>query len=65
MIPLRDNQRRESIPVLTLTIVALNVLIYLWDRQGHLFGPSVAFADLAMRPKDVVDSLMVKLVGSM
>ena len=57
MIPLRDNQRRESIPVLTLTIVALNVLIYLWDRQGHLLGPSVVFADLTMRPKDVVDSL--------
>jgi len=57
MIPLRDNQRRESFPVLTLTLVGLNVLIYLWDRQGGLFGPSVVFADLAMRPNDVVDSL--------
>jgi membrane associated rhomboid family serine protease len=57
MIPLRDNQRRESFPVLTLTLVALNVIIYLWDRQGHLLGGSVKFADLAMRPHDVMDSL--------
>src|SRR5471030_264131 len=57
MIPLRDNQRRESFPVLTLTLVALNVIIYLWDRQGQLFGGSVKFADLAMRPHDVMDSL--------
>lgn len=57
MIPLSDNQKRESFPVLTLTLVALNVMIYVWDRQGHLLGPSVVFADLAMRPADVVDSL--------
>lgn len=43
--------------MLTLTLVALNVIVYLWDRQGHLFGPNVVFADLAMRPNDVVDSL--------
>lgn len=54
---MRDNQRRDSFPVLTLTLVALNVIIYLWDREGHLVGPSVKFADLAMRPNDVVDSL--------
>jgi len=41
----------------TLTLVALNVIVYLWDRQGHLLGPNVVFADLAMRPNDVVDSL--------
>ncbi len=57
MIPLSDNQKRDSTPVLTLTLVALNVLIYFWDRQWHLFGPGVVFADLAMRPADVVDSL--------
>jgi len=61
MIPFRDNQRRDTYPVVTLTLVALNVLIYLWDRQGHLFGPSVVFADLAMRPTDVVDSLQSAL----
>jgi len=57
MIPLRDNQRRETAPVLTLTLIALNVVIYLWDRQGQLFGPNVVFADLTMRPVDVVDAL--------
>jgi membrane associated rhomboid family serine protease len=57
MIPIRDNQRRNTFPVLTLTLVALNVLVYLWDRHWRLLGPSVVFADLAMRPNDVVDSL--------
>ena len=57
MIPLRDNQKRETFPLLTLTLVALNVLIFLWDRQWHPFGPSVVFADLSMRPFDVVESL--------
>jgi len=57
MFPLRDNQRRDTLPILTLTLVALNVIVYLWDRQGHLLGPNVVFADLTMRPTDVVDSL--------
>jgi membrane associated rhomboid family serine protease len=57
MIPLRDNQLRKTVPLLTYTIVALNLIIYLWDRQWRLFGPNLVFADLAMRPNDVIDSL--------
>ncbi len=57
MIPLRDNQKRDTFPILTLTIVALNMLIYFWDRQGHLFGANIVFADSAMRPKEVLDAL--------
>src|SRR5437868_856238 len=54
MIPIRDNRISNAVPVVTWTIIALNVLIYVWDRQGHLSGPSITFADLAMRPQDVV-----------
>ncbi len=54
MIPIRDNRITKALPVVTWTIIALNVLVYLWDRQGHLVGPSITFADLAMRPRDVV-----------
>ena len=57
MIPLRDNQPRPSPSLVTWTLVLLNVVIYLWDRQGNPFGNSVAFADLAMRPREVVDTL--------
>ena len=57
MIPLRDNQKRESVPLVTYTLVALNLIVYLWDRQGHVVGNSVVFADLAMRPNEVVGSL--------
>lgn len=57
MIPLRDNDQRSPVPVVTWVLVALNVAIYLWDRQGSMFGPSVVFADLAMRPREVVEAV--------
>lgn len=49
----------ESIrpPLVVWTIIGLNVLIYLWDRQFHPFGPSAVFADLTMRPREVVESV--------
>lgn len=53
MLPIRDNQGTRHVPYVTLTLVVLNVLIYLWDRQGHLFGPAIKFADLGMRPVEV------------
>src|SRR5688572_29747660 len=57
MIPVRDNQLNLRPPVITYTLLALNVLIYLWDRQWNLFGSSVVFADLAMRPREVIEAL--------
>ncbi len=57
MIPIGDNRVRRTVPVVTWTLVALNAIIFLWDRQGHLFGGNVVFADLVMRPKEVVDAL--------
>lgn len=54
MIPLRDNLLRKQTPVLVYTIVALNVAIYLWDRNLGLAGPNMAFADLAMRPRQIM-----------
>ncbi|HEY0867121.1 MAG TPA: rhomboid family intramembrane serine protease [Fimbriimonas sp.] len=57
MIPLRDNQIRTAAPFVNWTLVALNVLIYVWDRQGTVFGSSVTFADLAMRPREVVSAV--------
>lgn len=57
MIPLRDNQVHRPAPVVTYTLIALNVIIYLWDRESHIFGQSVVFGDLGMRPTDVVSAL--------
>ncbi len=54
MIPVRDNMVTRETPVVTWTLVALNVLVFLWDRNGLLGGPSVAFADLAMRPSAIL-----------
>ena len=53
MIPIRDNLLAKDRPVLIYTLLGLNILIYLWDRNFALFGPNVAFADLAMRPKQI------------
>ena len=39
------------------TLVALNTLIYLWDRHCVIFGPQIRFVDLAMHPHEVVQTL--------
>ena len=54
MIPLRDNEIRQGLPIVTWTLIIVNCIIFLWGRQGHIFGPEITFADLAMRPKEVV-----------
>lgn len=57
MIPIRDSSftRRRSVIVPTLLI--LNVVIYLWDRNGAIFGPSLILGDLAMKPRDIMGVL--------
>jgi len=55
VIPLRDNQVRKSVPVVTWSLLFLNLVIFLWDRHGHVFGPSIVFADLDMRPREVAE----------
>jgi membrane associated rhomboid family serine protease len=57
MIPLRDNQLNRPAPIVTYTLIALNCIIFLWDREFHILGPGVVFSDLAMRPADVTAAL--------
>ena len=57
MIPVHARAVRRSLPLVTYTLVALNVIVFLWDRQGHPFGGSVTFSDLAMRPHEVMLAL--------
>lgn len=52
-IPIRDSLRSSVQPLVTLTLVFLCVLIYLWDRGFSIFGQSVFFNDLAMRPDEI------------
>lgn len=63
MIPVRDNLVSRETPLVTWTVIGLNVFIYLWDRGGGLTGSSVAFADLAMRPIEVVLALKSTFSG--
>ncbi|MBI3721451.1 MAG: rhomboid family intramembrane serine protease [Fimbriimonas ginsengisoli] len=57
MIPIRDNQIRLRSPVVTWTIILLNLVIFLWDRQWALFGHQMVFADLTMRPQEVIGAI--------
>ena len=54
MIPLRTDRLHKRAPIVAWTLVLLNVILFVWDRQGGFFGQSEAFADLAMRPKQVM-----------
>lgn len=56
MIPIRDNRFSRTVPVVTWTLIALNVIIFIWDRHG-ISGPSVTFADLVLRPQTVINAL--------
>ena len=52
-----EKLRPPALPIVTWTLVALNSLIYLWDRRGNFNGIQVVFGDLVMRPKEVVDAI--------
>ncbi len=64
MIPLRDDPERLRVPIVTGTLAALVAILYVWDRQGAIFGPSIVFADLAMRPREVAAAIPALLHGS-
>jgi membrane associated rhomboid family serine protease len=57
MIPLRATHAHRNVPLVTYTLVALNIIVFLWDRHGQVFGSTMSFADLAMRPHEVVLAL--------
>ena len=53
----KAEKTKEPIPVLTWTLILLNVIIYLWDRKFGFFGPGFVFSDLAMRPPEVISAV--------
>lgn len=73
MIPIRDNLESRDRPLVTWTLIALNVLLFFWDRDWSVGGHSIVFADLAMRPREVISAAtgagdpleLVKLFTSM
>lgn len=64
MIPIRDNRITRNVPIVTWTLIGLNCFIYLWDRQWHLFGPSINFADWGITPATIKNSLLHPGSGS-
>ena len=57
MIPIRDNRITRNVPIVTWTLILLNCIIFLWDRQWHLFGPSLIFADWGITPAYVTKAI--------
>lgn len=58
MIPVRNIRSLGDYPLLTLTLIGLNIIIFLWDRHFHLSGTNQVFGDLTMRPKEVLNALV-------
>jgi membrane associated rhomboid family serine protease len=54
MIEEGEKSRPLPVPVVTWTILALNVFIFFWDRRGNYNAIPVVFADLIMRPSEVI-----------
>lgn len=54
MIPIRDALVTRSAPLVTYTLIALNCVIFFWDREWRLGGANVVFGDLSMRPNEVL-----------
>lgn len=57
MFPIRDNIEPNQRPLVVWTLIALNLAVYMFDRMGNLFGPSVLFTDLAVKPISIVEAL--------
>ena len=54
MQSVEDNIKDDFKPIITYTLVGLNILIYLWDRELGMRGSSIVFADLGMRPANII-----------
>ncbi len=52
-----EETKKPRLPLVVWTLLGLNVLIYLWDRNFYPFGSSATFADLTMHPREVVEAL--------
>lgn len=57
MIPIRDNREDRYVPIVTWTLIVLNCILFLWDRQGKIFGGNIVFSDLTMRPQEVMRAI--------
>lgn len=54
MIPIRDDLQSRDKPIVTWTLIGLNLLVYFWDRNWAWSGDSIVFLDLMMRPSEVM-----------
>lgn len=57
MTPDAPAEKTPRLPLVVWTLLALNLLMFLWDRNWNPFGPSATFADLTMHPNEVVGAV--------
>ena len=57
MVPIRDDLRTNERHWVTYTLIALNIIIYIWDRSGGINGSGIVFSDLTMRPTEIIEVL--------
>ncbi|GMV36852.1 MAG: rhomboid family intramembrane serine protease [Fimbriimonadales bacterium] len=54
LLPIRDENPPRHFPLITVTLIVLNIIVFLWDRGGNPFGPRMVFTEMAMVPQDVL-----------
>jgi membrane associated rhomboid family serine protease len=54
LIPIRDENPPRRFPAVTVTLILLNVIIFLWDRGWDPFNSRTVFVEMTMVPRDVM-----------
>jgi membrane associated rhomboid family serine protease len=57
MIPIRDDREDRYVPIVTYTIIFLNVFLFLWDREWNPFGPSIVFGGVIAMPMELTQAV--------
>ncbi|TYO94696.1 rhomboid family intramembrane serine protease [Desulfallas thermosapovorans] len=57
MIPLRDSVKSQSFPIVNLTIIALNVLIYLWEVSMEPYLLNQVYYTFGLVPVEALNAV--------
>jgi membrane associated rhomboid family serine protease len=60
VFPVRDDREDGYVPIVTYTIIILNLLIFMWDREWRLFGEPIVFAGLTAMPAELTGAISGK-----
>ncbi len=62
MLPLKDNQRSQKIPVITIALILVNVLVFLYQSSLSYFEMESFFQNYAFTPQGFFDAFRSRSV---